>query len=102
MVDLTCMGKVTFNVQVDEELLAKARARGVDPDRALDAWLRDALEDRKPFRLDLNASAREKAADPEGSRRRARAWAEGSRDYLDALRRWTEENGVFGEEWRTW
>lgn len=95
------MGKVELKLEIDADLLARARDAGIEPAAATEAALRSALGDpeRAPG---LVKSASEKALDPEGAERRAREWAEENRDAIDAHNRHVREHGVYGEDLRLW
>jgi len=97
------MGKIELNIAVDADLLASARARGVDAERALEEGLRAAIDraaQREP--LDLLASAKRQKDAPSEASARARAWAEENAEAIRAHNQRIAERGVFGEDLRRW
>jgi antitoxin CcdA len=77
------MGKTELKVEIDADLLAQARASGVDLDAVTEAAVRGAL----------------KLDDPEA---RAKRWAEENAEALKAQRERIDAHGVFGEDLRAW
>lgn len=94
------MGKVELKLEIDADLLARARARGAEPQQVLEEALRAAADMPRP--LSFNESAREKAKDPEGAVIRGREWAEENKVAISEHNAWVEKHGPFGEAWRTW
>ena len=89
------MGKVELRLEIDAELLARARAAGAEPQAVLEAALR-ALPDRAPI-LSLVESARLKALDPQGAERRRLAWIEENKAGIDDFNRHVAEHGVLSD-----
>jgi antitoxin CcdA len=77
------MGKTELKVEIDANLLERARAAGLDLDGLTEAALRRAVDH-------LSADDR------------ARKWAEDNADALQAHRERIEKFGVFGDDMRTW
>lgn len=77
------MGKVELRIEIDEGVVARARAAGIDPSALAESALRAAvdssLEDDK-----------------------AKAWAEENAEAIAAHRERIEKYGVFGDDLRTW
>jgi antitoxin CcdA len=67
------------NVSLDAELLAEARALGINLSRTLEERLAELVKAE-----------------------RTRRWQEENRAAIESMNRFTEENGVFGEEYRPW
>ena len=89
------MGKVELRLEIDENLLARARAAGAEPQAMLEAALR-ALPERVPS-LSLVESARLKALDPHGLGRRRLAWTEDNKEGVADFNRHVAEHGLFAE-----
>lgn len=77
------MGKAELRIEIDEELLAQARASGVDPAAIAEAAVRSALEI---------------IADDD----KARRWAAENVEALQAQRERLDAVGAFGEDLRSW
>jgi post-segregation antitoxin (ccd killing protein) len=77
------MGKAELKVEIDADLLAQARAAGVDIARTLEAELR-------------------KVVAPVDDAAKSRRWAEENADALAAQRERIDAHGVFGADLRTW
>lgn len=77
------MGKTELKVEIDADLLAQARASGVDLDAVTEAAVRGAL----------------KLDDPEA---RAKRWAEENAEAIADYNRRIAERGLFGDGLRTW
>ncbi len=90
------MGKVELRFEVDADLLERLETAGVDPAKAAEAGLRDALA-ATPRPLGLVESARAKAGDPQGAERRAREWAETNREAIAEHNRWVADRGVLAD-----
>ena len=95
------MGKVELKLEIDADLLARARAKGLEPASVLEDALGRAVGSG-PRPLDLVETAREKARDPEGAERRAREWAERNRTAIEDHNAWVAAHGCFGDAWRSW
>jgi antitoxin CcdA len=83
------MGKVDLRVEVDAELVALAKARGVSLDAAFEDGLRRAVEASEPD-------------DPEAAQTRARAWAEENAEAIALHNQRISERGIFGADLRRW
>ncbi len=70
--------KRAVNLSFDAELLDEARSLGLNLSQSLECKLRDILRQEKE-----------------------RRWIEANRAALDDFDRYIDDNGVFGEEWRT-
>jgi post-segregation antitoxin (ccd killing protein) len=77
------MGKAELKVEIDADLLAQARAAGVDIARTLEAELRRVVP-------------------PADNEAKARRWAEVNADALAAQLERIDAHGVFGADLRTW
>lgn len=77
------MGKAELKVEIDADLLARAKASGVDLDAVTEAAVRDAL----------------KTDDPEI---RAKRWAEENAEAIEDYNRRIADRGLFGDDLRTW
>jgi antitoxin CcdA len=67
------------NVTVDAELLAEARALGINLSRTLEERLLELVKAE-----------------------RIRRWQEENRASIESMNRFIEKYGIFGEEFRTW
>ena len=83
------MGKVELKIEIDADLLAKAREAGLCVDRVTEQSLRRALAGADPYR---GLSDEDKA----------RHWAEENTEAIKAHREQIDQYGVFGEDLRTW
>jgi len=77
------MGKVELKLEIDADLLAKARTQGMNLATILESVLRSSL----PSQPDAE---------------KARRWAEENVEALEAHRERIEAVGVFGDDLRTW
>jgi antitoxin CcdA len=75
-------------VAIDEEMIGKAEALGIDVVRACEAGLYAAIR-RAP---DPRSAEEKKAADAQ--------WAEENRAAMEASNRWVEEHGLPGAAYR--
>ena len=89
------MGKVELKLEIDADLLARARAAGAEPQAVLEAALR-ALPDQAPV-PSLVESARLRALDPEGAERRRLAWSEENRAGIEDFNRRVAEHGLLSD-----
>jgi antitoxin CcdA len=96
---LPFMGKAELKLGIDQNLLERAEAAGVELEQALEDGVRLALTKTE---YSLVESARRKALDPEGAQARADQWAEENAEAIASFNQFVEENGAFGEEWRRW
>jgi antitoxin CcdA len=71
--------KRAVNVTVDEEILAEAKAQGINLSKVLEDELRDRVKAAKIAR-----------------------WQEENREALESFNRLIERAGIFGEEFRSW
>jgi antitoxin CcdA len=71
--------KRAVNVTIDEEVLADARAQGINLSKVLEDELRERVKAAKVAR-----------------------WQEENREALDSFNRLIERAGIFGEEFRNW
>ncbi len=92
------MGKVELKLEIDAELLARARDAGAEPQAILEAALR-ALPERPPIQSFVE-SAREKAKDPEGAARRAAEWAEANREAIAEFNERVAARGLVADRFR--
>ena len=83
------MGKVELKIEIDAELLARARDAGLSVDRLAEQSLRRALSEADPYRGLSDAE-------------KARKWTEENAEAIKAHREQIEKYGVFGEDLRTW
>ncbi|MEP0707593.1 MAG: type II toxin-antitoxin system CcdA family antitoxin [Parvibaculum sp.] len=72
------MTKKAVNLSVDAQLLAKAKAEQVNLSSLLEEALSKCMREREEKR-----------------------WREENRAAIDAYNRFTEENGIFGEDFRS-
>ena len=79
------MGKVEFNLGIDPDLVAQAKAVGVSVEAAAEAGLRRAIAEAGAFTDD-----------------RARQWALENADALEDHRARIAQGGIFGADMRTW
>lgn len=79
------MGKPELDIDVDPELVRRARAAGVDIASAVETALRQAL-----------------AQSTSDSETRGRQWAADNAEGLRAYGERIEQEGCFGEAWRDW
>ena len=77
------MGKIELKIEIDADLLARARAAGL----AVEAIAEDAVRARLTSLYDDE---------------KARLWAEENAEALKAQRERIDAHGVFGEDLRTW
>lgn len=77
------MGKIELKIEIDADLLAKAKAAGL--------MVEDIAEDALRARLAA-------LSDDE----KARLWAEENAEAIKAQRERIDAHGVFGEDLRTW
>ena len=89
------MGKVELKLEIDAELLARARNAGAEPQAVLEAALR-ALPERPPA-LSFVESARLKAQDPQGTEQRRLAWIEENRSGIAEFNRHVAEHGLLSD-----
>ena len=82
------MGKVELKIEIDAELLARARDAGLSVERLAEQGLRRALSEAEQY---SGLSDEEKA----------RRWAEDNAEALAAQRARIDAYGVFGEDLRT-
>ena len=83
------MGKVELKIEIDADLLAKAREAGLCVDRVTEQSLRRALAETEPYRGLSDAD-------------KAKRWAEANTEAIKAHREQIKQYGVFGEDLRTW
>ena len=83
------MGKVELKIEIDADLLAKAREAGLSVDRVTEQSLRRALAETEPYRGLSDAD-------------KAKRWAETNTEAIKAHREQIKQYGVFGEDLRTW
>lgn len=93
------MGKAELRVEIDEALLAEAKAAGLPLEPLVEAALRAAVRG-EPTGI-VAADARQKA-DSAGAEVRAKRWAEENAEAIKAYNERIERRGVFGAEWRRW
>ena len=67
------------NLSIDADLLEEARALGINLSRTLEERLVELVKAE-----------------------RIRRWQDENREAIEAMNRFTEEHGIFGEEFRTW
>jgi antitoxin CcdA len=77
------MGKAELKIEIDDHLLAQARAAEVGL----------ALVVERALRAELGPAAAEA---------RARRWAEDNSQAIASYNQFVEDGGAFGEEWRGW
>lgn len=77
------MGKIELKIEIDADLLARAKAAGL----AVEAIAEDAVRARLTSLSDDE---------------KARLWAEENAEALKAQRERLDAHGVFGEDLRTW
>lgn len=82
------MGKVELKIEIDSELLARAREAGISVEALTEAGLRRALSGLERFRGLSDAA-------------KARKWAEENAEAIEAQRQRITDYGVFGEDLRT-
>jgi antitoxin CcdA len=85
------MGKTELKIEIDSDLLARARDAGLSIAAFTEAQLRRALSE-----LELE---RYRGLTDE---QKARLWAEENAEAIKAQRKRIEQYGVFGEDLRTW
>ena len=83
------MGKVELKIEIDADLLAKARDAGLSVDRVTEQSLRRALAETDLYRGLSDAD-------------KAKRWAETNTEAIKAHREQIKQYGVFGEDLRTW
>lgn len=86
------MGKAELRADIDESLLARAKAAGVSLDRAAERGLEIALAEAEQRRQ----------MDADGAEERARKWAEDNAEAIRAYNERIERRGVFGADLRRW
>ena len=97
------MGKVELNVEVDAQLLADAKAKGVMIDTAIEDGLRTALSRAESGRpIGIAAAAEYQRRHPEEAAANAKQWAEENAEAIEQYRRRIEERGLFGDDLRRW
>ncbi len=79
MNELPSKRRKATNVTVDADLLAEAKALGLNLSRTLEERLAELVKAE-----------------------RERRWKEENREAIDAYNRYIDENGIFGEAFRTW
>ncbi|MGD9739349.1 MAG: type II toxin-antitoxin system CcdA family antitoxin [Bauldia sp.] len=67
------------NLSMSVDLLDRAKALNINLSQALEPHLRELVREAE-----------------------AAAWRRDNRESIEAFNRYIEENGVFGEEWRSW
>jgi antitoxin CcdA len=77
------MGKTELKLEIDSLLLEQAQAADIQMTIILERELKKALGEKAALE-------------------RAQRWAEESAPSIEAHNRFVEENGAFGEEWRSW
>ena len=77
------MGKVELRIEIDEALIARAKAAGLDPSALAEKALKSAVE-------------------RQSDSAKAQAWAEENAVAIAAHRERIEKYGVFGDDLRTW
>ena len=92
------MGKAELRIEIDAELLAQAKASGLDLVALAEESLRLALGKTGMAESGTPALSHPVVADEE----KARRWAEQNADAIEAQRQRIEQFGVFGEDLRTW
>lgn len=79
MNELPSKRRKATNLSIDADLLEEARALGINLSRTLEERLVELVKAE-----------------------RIRRWQAENREAIDAYNRYIEENGIFGEEFRTW
>ena len=94
------MGKTELKIEIDADLLARARASGRDLSDLVEEALRSALP---PIGLSEDASSGSLFGPrPLPDDEKARRWADENAEALRAQRERIDAVGVFGEDLRTW
>lgn len=97
------MGKAELRADIDEHLLARAKAAGVSLDEAAELGIAIALaEAEKGQPTGIVANHLRQMADPAGAEARSRKWAEENADAIRAYNERIERRGVFGTDLRRW
>ena len=78
------MGKVELRIEIDADLLARAKATGRSVESMVEEGFRNAI------------------SHPTGADERARRWAEENADAIADYNRRIAERGLFGDEFRKW
>lgn len=86
------MGKTELRADIDEDILARAKAAGVSLDQAAERGVKMALQEAEQGRAGSSAGVEE----------RARKWAQENAEAIRAYNERIEREGCFGEDWRTW
>lgn len=77
------MGKAELKIEIDDYLLAQARAAEVGLSLLLERALKAELG-------------------PAAAEARAKRWAEDNGQAIASYNQFVEDGGAFGEEWRSW
>jgi antitoxin CcdA len=96
------MSKVELRVEIDAELLAHARNKGVQLAPAVEAGIRRAVERAEAAPTGFAAAAAHQRGHSGEAEAAGAKWAEDNAEALEAYRRRIEEHGVFGEDLRRW
>ena len=95
------MGKVELRLEMDADLLGRARDAGLDPAAVLEGELRRRLPQQggmEEHGRDWSAEA-PPADTPEA---RAARWAEENAEAIEEHNAWIAKHGLVGAAWRKW
>lgn len=97
------MGKAELRADIDENLLARAKAAGVSLDEAAELGVTIALAEAEKGRpVGVVANHLRQAQDPAGVEERARQWAEENAEAIKDHNARIARRGVFGADLRRW
>jgi len=96
------MGKTELRIEIDDDLLKRARAAGVEVAPLVEEALKAMLPEAADAPAGFLASALRQKLDPTGAEERARLWTEENADAIRAYNARIERRGVFGEDLRRW
>lgn len=94
------MRKVELKLEIDAELLGRARDAGLDPSAVLEGELRRRLPQDGMEERGRGWSAEPPPADPPEAR--AAQWAEENAEAIKEHNAWIAKHGLIGDEWRKW
>ena len=93
------MGKAELRIQIAADLLAQARAAGVELDQALEEKLRALISEGG---RGVSAGFARQDADATGADSRARQWAQDNSEAIRAYNDRVARRGLFSDDLRRW
>jgi len=94
------MDKVELRLEIDADLLRRAREAGLDPAAVLEDELRRRLG--QAGMQDRGRDWSTEAPPPDTPEARAARWAEENAEAIKEHNAWIAKHGLVGDEWRKW